>query len=316
MIWCDFEASASWRRVSKLNVTAPDRAQPPPPRNGWGVPWAGATGWEWIRSATWHYTRPESRVIPDLCRFFTFYDAGYASFPRGLRGPRDSSHRLLNVTARDAAAFRARIGRSLGSHAPCSRVDWRRVAHDVVDRYGGRIRELQLVLAANATTDVAATAADAGRLAFAAIMPFVSDSRRAGAQRRCALAHTGAVPQDALSPQEALIRDAVETVAARICATFLHVYFDYLRGAAADEIGAWRSEVDGLVAWLDWDVWRTCEPSCARNEVCAGALWPVLGRMDSEEWGRPRCVNSSVVEHGSHGRPRRPGGGRDARIAV
>jgi len=307
MIWCDFEASASWRRVSKLNVTARDGARPPsPPGDGRGLPWAGAAGWEWIRSATWHYARPESRVVPDLCRFFTFYDTGYASFPRGLRGPRDSSHRLVNVTAPDAAAFRARIGRSLGSRSPCSGFDWRRVAHDVVDRYGGRIRELQLVLAANATD----AAKDAGRLAFAAVMPFVSDSRRAGALRRCALAHTGAVPQDALSPQEALIRSAVETVVTRICATFLRVYFGYLRGAAADEIGAWRAEVDGLVAWLDWDVWRTCEPSCARNEVCAGALWPMLGRLDAEEWSRPRCVNSSVVEHG------RSGGRRDARIAV
>ncbi|KAI5846853.1 hypothetical protein BZA05DRAFT_405658 [Tricharina praecox] len=352
MIWCDFEDSDSWKLVSKLNVTAPagqsqhggagvdmdmdmfapeELPTPPPGGPGYGpgppdgppdgpdgpgsggfkMPWAGASGWEWIRSATWHYVVPELRVIPDLCRFFTFYDPSFASFPHDLRTPKDSSHRLVNVTRDDAAAFRSRIGKSLlATHEPCSQLDWRRVAGDVMDRYGGRIRELQIVLASdgNATE----RAADAAKLAFAAVMPFVAESQRDGAQERCALAYTEAIPADALSPQEVLLRDAVEAVVGRICRTFLDVYFGYLEdGGRKKQTGKWRKDVDELVTWLDWDMWRRCEGGCAWGELCALALWPVLGLMDERDWKQPRCVNSSVVENGRGRRPRYPGGGGD-----
>jgi len=337
MIWCDFEESESWRLVSKLNVTAPAGKsqqmdmdapdEPPPPspgrpgygygppgdygggRGGGGMPWDGATGWEWIRSATWHYSLPESRVIPDLCRFFTFYDPAFPSFPSHLTTPRDSSHRLVNVTKPDAAALKAKIGKSLLSQEPCSGLDWRRVAQDVMDRYGGRVKELQLVLA-DATSNATLKASEAGRLTFGAVMPFVAESQREGAQQRCALAYTEFIPSGSLSPQEVLLRDAVEAVVGRICKTFLDVYFGYLEDhGSKKQLRAWKEGVDELVDWLDWDMWRRCEGTCAWDEVCAVAMWPVLGMMDGRDWNQPRCVNSSVVNHGRRRRPRYPGGG-------
>ncbi|KAA8893836.1 hypothetical protein FN846DRAFT_977158 [Sphaerosporella brunnea] len=315
-VWCDFENSDSWKLVSKLNVTAPAKAidrlldtppdrRPPggppygPPRDGRGVPWSNAAVWEWIRSATWHYSlSPESRVIPDTCRFFTYYSPDFASFPHDLTTRKDFSHRLVNVTKEDAAAFKAQIGESLvATDMPCSGLDWQRVTQDIMERYGGRIKELEIVLSSN-TTNATTKAEKAGILAFGGIMPFVSDSKRDGAQERCSTAYTAFIPEGSLSPQEVLLRHTVEQVVGRICQLFISVYFEQLEHPPSEYgVLGWKRNTVELVEWLDWDMWRRCERQCAWDEVCAVPLWPVLGMFDWDERITPECVNSTVLQN-------------------
>ena len=267
-------------------------------RPGGGIPWANAAGWEWIRSATWHYSlSPESRVTPDFCRFFTFYSPSFSSFPNNLSTRKNSSHRLTNVSKADADAFKTEIGESLLSTMPCSGLDWRRVTQDIIDRYGGRIKELSVVLGTS-TTNTTEKFEKVGKLAFAGVMPYVDDSQRAGAEERCTHTFTGLIPEELLSPQEALLRDTVEAVLGRICRLFLDLYFEYVLLQLPDEdtMRKWGQDVEALKAWLDWDMWRMCEERCAWDEVCAMALWPVLGLFGDEEWSKPRCINSSTVE--------------------
>ncbi|KAF8535396.1 hypothetical protein BDD12DRAFT_695320, partial [Trichophaea hybrida] len=288
MVWCDFEKSESWRLVSKLNVTAPDTQEQqredvlddegprPPP----GMPWSNAAGWEWIRSATWHYSlSPESRVTPDFCCFFTFYSPSFKSFPNTLTTRKNSSHRLIGVLKPDATAFKTAIGESLlPKKAPCSGLDWRRVTQDIMDRYGGRIKELSLVLSANAT-NATEKVEKAGKLAFAGVMPFVNNSLPTGEEEeRCTHAFTEFIPEASLSPQEFLLRDTVEAVLGRICRLFVDVYFEYVQPqlSVEDTVWKWRRNTETLMGWLDWDMWRMCEERCRWDEVCAMALWPVL----------------------------------------
>ncbi|KAF8244918.1 hypothetical protein K440DRAFT_426420 [Wilcoxina mikolae CBS 423.85] len=341
MVWCDFEKSESWRLVSKLNVTAPytreqqredaldeEGPRPPPGRPGHGygppgrgygygppggMPWSNAAGWEWIRSATWHYSlSPESRVTPDFCRFFTFYSPSFESFPNTLTTRKNSSHRLTGVSKPDAAAFKTAIGESLLSTAPCSGLNWRRVTQDIMDHYGGRIKEISLVLSANAT-NATEKVEKAGKLAFAGVMPFVNNSLPTEVEERCTRAFTEFIPEASLSPQEFLLRDTMEAVLGRICRLFVDVYFEYVQPKlpAEDNVRIWRRNTEALIGWLDWDMWRMCEERCRWDEVCAMALWPVLGLMDSEEWSKPRCINSSTIERRGRRRGPPPGPGRD-----
>jgi hypothetical protein len=329
-VWCNFEDSESWRLVSKLNVTAPAKtrqsgpAEPPevpppgrrrpghgygPPGDGGGMPWGNAAGWEWIRSATWHYSlSPESRVIPDLCRFFTYYSPDFASFPHNLTSRKDFSHRLVNVTKEDAVAFKEQIGQSLlTADTACSGLDWRRVTQDIMERYGGRIKELEIVLSSN-TTNATEKAEKAGMLAFGGIMPFVTDSKRDGAQARCSTAYTAFIPEGVLSPQEFLLRDTVESVLGKICQLFIGVYFEQLEHPPSEYgVLGWKQDTEELVRWLDWDMWRRCDRQCGWDEVCAVPLWPVLGMFDWDERIKPECVNSTVLQN--RGRSRYPGNG-------
>lgn len=311
-VWCDFETSPSWELVSKLNVTAPahDEAKthdegPPgyrPPGFGTyppsgSMPWSNMAGWEWIRSATWHYSlSPESRLIPDLCSFFTFYSPSFASFPNSLTTRKNDTHRLTGVSKSDAEAFRYLIGQKLLTNQPCSGLDWRRVAQDIMDRYGGRIKEMELTLSSNATTNTTQKIKKAGDLAFSGVMPFVEDSKRGGADDRCIRAYTVLIPESVLSTQELLLRDSVEAVLGKICGVFLDVYFEYLTRPGEEAVVKWRRQTAELVAWLDWSMWRKCERGCRWDEVCAISLWPILGFFDGIEWDQPRCVNSSAIE--------------------
>jgi hypothetical protein len=274
VLWCDFETlDSGLKLVSKLNVTALSSL------SRRGLPWANAAGWEWIRSAAWHFTAPEQRVIPDYCRFFTFYDPAFVSFPSNLT-TRKNLHRLTGVTKSDATAFKTQIAQSI--HAitmPCSGLDWRRVTQDIMDRYGARIHELSLV----------STVERAREIAFAGVMPFLGER---GEQERCRSAYTKFLTDEMLSPQEHLLKDSVEIVLERICGLFLEVYFDDVR---------WREKARELMMWLDWGVWRSCGRCNEKEgEVCVpGPMWPVLGLMDWEEWEGMRCVNRSIVErHG------------------
>ena len=313
-VWCNFEDSESWRLVSKLNVTAPATGGAPPKDGppggsppgsgppGFRMPWAGMAGWEWVRAATWHYSlSPESRVIPDLCSFFTYYSPDFASFPNNLTTRKDrTSHRLTGVSKSDAEAFKAAIERKLVSNEQCSGLDWRRVTQDIMDLYGGRIKELKVTLSSNATgTAIHRQIVTAGELAYGGVMPFVADMKRDGAAERCSRAYTSSIPEETLSSQEILLRDTVESVLGRICGLFLDIFFESQAHPAESAIGEWRRETENLIQWLDWSMWRRCERRCRWDEVCAIALWPMIGFGNPEEWDQPRCINSStVIERG------------------
>lgn len=308
----------------------PTVADPPPPSHDPTLSSAFGSRalYEWVRSATWHYSSaPETRVQPDYCNFFTFYShPAITSLPVADYAPSSkSSHRLNNITKDDALAFREAITAALnGSEThPCSRLNWRRVAEGVMDRYGARIKELQQLLStaveveeeaeAEAGVDAAGDIAVRARtLAHAALVPFLdhNDANPASAAlSRCTGDYTGHLLPSSLSPSEAILKSAVEETLGRICGAMLEIYF-----SPTHDLRRWGNEIDELVMWLEWTLWRRCERRCAWDEVCAIPLWPVLGgwRLGGEDGEEvvPRCVNISAIERQwGPGRGRRPGYG-------
>jgi hypothetical protein len=264
MLWCDFGSDAL-KELSHLEIPSTESVSIT------GVPWANAAGWEWIRSASWHFEKPELRVIPDYCRFFTFYSPDYKSFPSNLTTDK-KLHRLEGVKAEDTDKFKTTIKETMkNDELPCSGLDWRRVSDDVVDRFSARLQEL---MKAN-TRDWAK------EIAYAVIVPFMGDPN---VMERCAWVQK----PDNMSPQEVLLRDSVQCVLQKICALFQKVL--------ESERLKWKEEARDMIRWLDWSEWKTCE-QCAEEELCVpGPMWPVLGLMDWQEWTGPRCIKRGLVE--------------------
>jgi len=36
----------------------------------------------------------------------------------------------------------------------------------------------------------------------------------------------------------------------------------------------WKHDLDGLMQWLDWNVWVKCRPACHGPEVCMRSCFP------------------------------------------
>ncbi|KAF8837256.1 hypothetical protein BDN67DRAFT_983357 [Paxillus ammoniavirescens] len=40
-------------------------------------------------------------------------------------------------------------------------------------------------------------------------------------------------------------------------------------------MSTWRSDVNRLMGWLDWNVWVKCKPACGPEEMCYLPTWPI-----------------------------------------
>ncbi|KAL7273530.1 hypothetical protein RUND412_003610 [Rhizina undulata] len=368
LLWCDFNTGLEL--VANRNITVPSdgpivtphppllelsqsRAlggeRPPPPDDGHHPsmpyfprgpisPFYAYAHWEWIRSATWHYSdTPESRVNLNFCSLETYYDPTLTSLlPRPLS---KRQHRLKSISAADAETLKRRLSTNLKSaatSAACSGIDWRRLAESILERYAGRIKELQLLVLDRGQTKDAEekTAKKVLGLTHAMVMPFMEyDSDGNGiveeAEERCRLEYTGKIPLSALSPSEELLKKSLEDVMGRICRLALGIYSEAEKIVNDKETGAaeigiaekgieWERRVGEFMSWLDWSGWTRCEDKCGWDEVCAIPLWPVLGSgpwakpgEEQEHWlEHPKCINMSYTEGDMKRMSGPPPGGR------
>ncbi|KAI5839979.1 hypothetical protein DFP73DRAFT_483166 [Morchella snyderi] len=311
LLWCDFE-SESIELVSRLNVTVPTSEKPPngshphhPP--GQRSPFALESRWEWVRSATWHYTSPEDRVKLDYCRMTSYYNV---SHPSGVK----RSHRLTSITPEQAEAVKTEVVHNLlNENVYCTGIDWREVADGIARKYLERIIELRELLRMRPTPE---TVKRARGLSHAIVMPFLqtSDKSTEAAMERCVKEYTGRIDLSRIGNSERMLVGAVEGVMQSICKLAFGVYEDFSGPIDKEIVVNARESIGELVDWVDWAGWHRCEESCGWNEVCAVPLWPILGTpwskgADDELWARPRCVSIEFMETGNGGwGPGRPPG--------
>jgi hypothetical protein len=185
---CDITASGIYEAFVS-NVTEPgnyvrendpnlpsDPNRPPP--LGHGNDFVLEYGWDWIRSAAWHYggfgnpggTRRENRVELDLCGMITFYDPALQSLSGkhvgGIRGKEHyengwglrRGHRLLDISKEDAGSVLSWIKQVLRRHrtpslveklkdlfhppTKCSGSNWQAVTEVIMDSH--RIRAIEI----------------------------------------------------------------------------------------------------------------------------------------------------------------------------
>ena len=86
--------------------------------------------------------------------------------------------------------------------------------------------------------------------------------------KHCASTHLAWAPEDLLTPQEKLIKGAVEAVLSQICSVLGDIWVDAFDSEKADIkdlkrfLVKWRSDVTDLMDWLDWSIWLKYNPAC------------------------------------------------------
>lgn len=83
---------------------------------------------------------------------------------------------------------------------------------------------------------------------------------------------------------------AVKQVGYHVCITLVSALFD-LKKHKDDKT---KSELQGLVEWLDWPIWRECPSGCAYDERCVLPLWPLVNSIEFRK--QPQCKNATGFE--------------------
>lgn len=85
---------------------------------------------------------------------------------------------------------------------------------------------------------------------------------------RCSTSHTAGINVARLTPQEILLKNAVETVLHEICRVLGLMWLEAFDGEALPNsrkqglMEKWSTDVDRLQRWLGWADWVACEPVC------------------------------------------------------
>ncbi|KAJ6551222.1 hypothetical protein B0H19DRAFT_164525 [Mycena capillaripes] len=296
LIECDFASSfellASLRIIPQNERTTdgggrfPGGGRYPVERpDGWIGSLPTASRAEVDVAGKWHDRAPgETRVRVQYDKFVSFYDPAVGSLFESRRGKPREEHNLKPLSREDAQLKLHELEAALARPWDAgSGVDWASIIHVVVERYGERLEVLAHTLAevslnANAydiafkarqqvlimltphftTTDTPGTVGVANKTWLTPVV------------ERCASMHTRGLPAGLFTPQEHLIRGAIEDVMQQICRRLARMFYlaydiesEEKQLDAAGVVDAMQVEVSDLMAWLDWtQVWVKCTPTC------------------------------------------------------
>jgi hypothetical protein len=333
-MYCDF--AAGLRQLSSRELLPKERRLPGAPSTERPAHWRGALPdsvnilFQAIVAGTWHHRSPgETRVRVDATALVTFYDPALTSLAGARRGIPRLLHQLANISHADVETKLAEVAHVLKRAKASSGVDWRAVARVVVERYAPRLAQLNDTLGtAHAFANASAQAAAVRGQLLTMLEPYMSEqdvphiysagdvSWIGSAVARCASVFVGHVLDEVLTPQERLLRNAVQGTAGEICRRLGLMWADAYDievadlGVAARALEEWQMHTTQLMEWLDWTVWQTCRPACAPSvsfllissryvlspdnlqEFCYLATWPFMVEGDRWEDKTPRCIRN------------------------
>ena len=156
------------------------------------------------------------------------------------------------------------------------------IVQDIVDRYGKRLELLRHVSRnPESKQTVAAQVAESKSQVLIMLTPYILTSaippNPAGPVDRswigpvvkyCVPIHTAWAPEALLTPQEKVIKSAVEGVLLQICSVLGDIWVDSFDSENTGTnnlercLLEWESDVADLMDWLDWQRWFKCDPSC------------------------------------------------------
>ncbi|KAJ7233840.1 hypothetical protein B0H12DRAFT_165733 [Mycena haematopus] len=292
LIECDF--ASSFDLLASLRIIPQDeRAKDVGRPTGWVGSLPTDSTSEIYVVGKWHDRAPgETRVRVRYDKFVSFYDPAVTSLVESRRGKPREEQNLKHLSKADAqmklAELEVALARPWNSG---SGVDWASIVHVVVERYGERLEVLAHTLshAASSSLSTYDVAYKARQQVLMMLTPHFTTSDTpstdgvanktwlAPVVERCASTHTRGLPaSDLLTPQELLIRGAVEDVMQQICRRLARMFaltydieLEDKRVLASSVVGAMQVEVSELMTWLDWtQVWVKCKPACKTEEMC------------------------------------------------
>ena len=343
---CDFSAGLELVSESELVPHADNPMHPRPPRHGLApeVPpgWRGnlrsgiSNSFEAINSGMWHSRSPgETRVKIDYSRVISFFDPALSSLVEARVGKSKEEFRLNEISEADSKHIMDQLADVFTRDGQGSGIDWESITQVIVDRYGGRLELLQHILEnpeskRNVTEQIAGARSQVlimltPYMLTSAIPPNptgpVGRSWIDPVVKHCASTHTAWTPETLLTPQEKVIKGAVEEVLSRICSVLGDIWVDAFD---SEETGIkelerflkkWQSDITELMDWLGWSIWLRCNPACGPEvgvrlilptglpnlqsivqEICYLPTWPWGYPFDRREEETvdmtPQCVEA------------------------
>ena len=290
---CDFSAGLELVSESELVPHADNPMHPRPPRHGLApeVPpgWRGnlrsgiSNSFEAINSGMWHSRSPgETRVKIDYSRVISFFDPALSSLVEARVGKSKEEFRLNEISEADSKHIMDQLADVFTRDGQGSGIDWGSITQVIVDRYGGRLELLQHILEnpeskRNVTEQIAGARSQVlimltPYMLTSAIPPNltgpVGRSWIDPVVKHCASTHTAWTPETLLTPQEKVVKRAVEEVLSQICGVLGDIWVDaFDSGEAGVEelerfLEKWQSDIIELMDWLDWSMWLRCDPAC------------------------------------------------------
>ncbi|KZO92924.1 hypothetical protein CALVIDRAFT_519719 [Calocera viscosa TUFC12733] len=279
--------------------------------------------YETIVAGNWHNWEPLAGMHVDYSKLISFYDPKYRSLVELRRKASSrSEHRLQNISASDVHTLFDDLDDIL-TRAPTdrgSRFDWRGLMRHIVEQFADRLQYLQHLVHAQDDRrpgedgephDIASLIFNIRQQVLTMLAPYIS--RRSFATlpggalndtwyeqtiARCTSAHTAHLNTTQFTPQEHVLKSAVEETLHEICRTLVLIWrtaytsesiisFDQQLGL----VEGWKSEMDRLINWLDWAVWQQCSPACSEDHMCSVPQWPFDGILNGTERSTPRCIS-------------------------
>ena len=294
---CDLGAGIELVSESRL-IPRPAHPLPHRPPPGWPpnpptleLPpgWRGSlrsdvsSAFEVLSAGMWHNLFPgETRVKIDYSRVVSFFDPALSSLVEARVGMSKDAFRLDRISEADSEYVRDQLADMFARDGQGSGIDWGSIAHVIVDRYGGRLELLRRILQnPESKRNVTEQVAEARSQVLTMLTPYMLTSAippnptgpvdRSWVDpvvKHCASTHTAWAPEALLTPQEKVIKGAVEEVLSRICDILGDIWvdaFDSGEGSVGELeqfLRKWQSDIAELMDWLDWSIWLKCDPPC------------------------------------------------------
>jgi len=304
---CDFNAGMELVSESKIvpHALPEDRFQSdfihpfqrgPPPRRPPQNPtlelppgWRGSVrsgisvAFEVFSSGMWHNRPPgETRIKIDFSRVVSFFDPVLSSLVEARAGKSREEFRLDEMSKADSKYIRDQLVDVFTRDGQGSGIDWGSITHVIIDRYGKRLELLQHILQnPESKRNITERVVESRSQVLVMLTPYmltsaippdptgpVDPSWIDPVVKHCASTHTAWAPETLLTPQEKLIKGAIEEVLSRICNTLGGIWvdaFDSEKAGVQDLerfLRMWQSDITELMDWLDWSIWFRCNPAC------------------------------------------------------
>ena len=261
--------------------------QPPAPEVPPG--WRGSissrisTSFEALNSGMWHNRSPgETRIKIDYSRVVSFFDPALSSLVDARAGKSREDFRLDKISEVDTKYILDQLTDIFTRDGQGSGIDWGSITQVIVDRYAGRLELLRHILRnPESKRNVTEQAAEARSQVLIMLSPYmltsaippnpigpVDPSWIDPVVKHCASTHTAWAPKTLLTPQEELIKGAVEEVLSQICGVLGDIWVDAFDSEQAGVkelerfLRKWQSDITELMDWLDWSIWLRCDPGC------------------------------------------------------
>ncbi|KAF8834309.1 hypothetical protein BDN67DRAFT_976107 [Paxillus ammoniavirescens] len=329
LMLCNFTSGV--RVVSSLNL-----ASVRPPRGNQtllGPP--ALLKFEGMYAGSWHNHFPgEIRVQLDLAGLVSFYDTQLVPSLVPIRAGQERwDHRVQNTSSEDILAVKARLVEALTRPKGISTgIDWMTLVRVIVDRYAGRLELVQSLLTTPATdSDTVLDLTRKTQVQLRTMLtPYVLHSAVPSTEieldwavpifKLCATTHTSSIQFDLpfMTPSEQLILQAIRDTTREICRVVTKMWVSGVLVGVDERLNpkalpnvvevtnlmnAWRSDVNRLMKWLDWNVWVKCKPACGSEEMCYLPTWPVGFPWPDWDRQKPRpgdAESSSGMLAGPH----------------